>query len=249
MKDSEESDSEIELQIHLQDEKKDEIRDRREIIKYDEREVYLLFKRFKRLHRDAGRLLHQSKFSSRVSITFKMIIVIFSLVTSYVSALSPISDTTKTYVITFFSLGSALISGLTSIKNFSKDASKFYTGYTEYLELATSIEHIFYDFEGYVPYADLVVGIDKIITKYEGMINKTEKQSLDHATKRPKVFENLIYNKIKARNGNRYPEWLEKQLQVEVNNDLDIRKVIAEEEHLKIKEKSEEKKEDGDGCC
>jgi hypothetical protein len=246
-KDDSESDSEIELQIHLQDEKKIEEKVQRELIKYDEREVYLLFKRFKRLHRDAGRLLNQSKFSFRVSITFKMIIVIFSLITSYISALSPISDTTKTYVITFFSLGSALLSGLTSVKSFSKDASKFYTGYTEYLELATSIEPIFYNFTGYIPYSDLVVGIDKVITKYEGMIYKTEKQSLDHATKRPKVFENLIYNKIKKNNNGKLPEWLEKQIEVEINNDIDIRRVIAEEEHLKMNDNQDKKKEDG--CC
>jgi hypothetical protein len=92
-------------------------------IKYDPREVYLLLKRFKRLHSDAGRLLSQSQYSSRISMTIKMIIVIFGLVTSYVSAISGIEEVSKTYITTIFGLGSAILSGLTSIKNFTKDSA------------------------------------------------------------------------------------------------------------------------------
>jgi hypothetical protein len=235
MEQKSDNDIDIELQIHFENESKESSKKEKPektIVKYDNREIYLLFKRFKRLHRDAGRLLNQSHQTSRISLIIKLSIVVLGLVTSYVSAISGIEETRKTYITTIFSLGSALLSGLTSVKNFSRDSSKYYSGYMDYLELATKIEPIFYNFEGDVPYKNLVADIDKVITKYEGMINKTKQQLLTHAEKRPKVFENLIYDKIKANNGGKFPEWLEHQLKVELNDDKDIRKIIGNEEHF-----------------
>lgn len=233
MSDIEDSEEDIKIEYELKkekDEKKDEQKVEKEVIRYDPREVYLLFKRFKRLHSDAGRLLSQSQTSSKISMTIKMIIVIFGLTTSYVSAISGVEDETKTYITTIFGLGSAILSGFTSVKNFSKDSSKYYLGYQDYQEMASMIEPIFYRFEGETPYSELIHQIDKLIGKYEGVIKKNKELHKKHTTRRYRVFENLIYDKIKVDSGGHIPEWLEKQIEIEIH-DNDIRQMIAKEEH------------------
>lgn len=230
-------DSEHDIKMECELKKEAEKNVDKEIIKYDPREIYLLFKRFKRLHSDAGRLLAQSQTSNKISMTIKLIIVIFGLTTSYVSAISGVDDITKTYVTTIFGLGSAILSGFMSIKNFSKDSSKYYMGYQDYQEMASNIEPIFYHFEGEVPYPDLIHQVDKLIGKYEGSIKKSKELAKKHTTRRYRVFENLIYDKIKVDNEGKLPDWLEKQLEMEINNtEIDIRTIIAKEDHL-IEEK------------
>jgi hypothetical protein len=226
--------SDIEEEIKIETElKRDIIQQEKQIVKYDSKQVFILLKRFKRLHEDAGRLLSQSQNSNRVSMTIKMIIIIFGLVTSYVSAISGIEDVSKTYITTIFGLGSAILSGLTSIKNFSKDSSKFYSGYTDYVEMCSIIEPIFHSFESEQSYGQLVNNIDKLISKYEGCIHKDKNVANIHSTRRPKVFENLVYDKIKNDNGGKWPHWLEKQIEVEVkHNTVDVRELIAKEDHI-----------------
>lgn len=177
-------------------------------ISYDQTQIYMLNKRFKRLHSDAAKLLHQSQQNSRVSMAIKILIIFLGLTTSYISAFSGVDDNSKTYITTMFSLSSALLSGLTSIKNFSKDSARFYEGYIAYLEKATSIEPIFYTFSGNIPFEELITGIDKIITKYEGVINKTHDEHVIHGTRRYKKIENLVFEKIKNLNNGELPSWL-----------------------------------------
>lgn len=228
----EDSEHDIQMECEL---KKEERKVEKTLIKYDPREVYLLFKRFKRLHSDAGRLLNQSQTSNKISMTIKMIIVIFGLTTSYVSAISGVDEITKIYITTIFGLGSAILSGFTSVKNFSKDSSKYYLGYQDYEDMASIIEPIFYHFEGEIEYADLIHQIDKLIGKYEGVIKKPKDVAKRHVTRRYRVFENLIFDKIKVDTGGKLPKWLERQIEIEIN-DNDVRQMIAKEDGL-IEEK------------
>ena len=165
-----------------------------------------------------------------------MIIVIFGLTTSYVSAISGIDDVTKIYITTIFGLGSAILSGFTSVKNFSKDSSKYYQGYQDYQDTASLIEPIFYHFEGEIDYADLIHQVDKLIGKYEGVIKKSKDIAKRHVTRRYRVFENLIFDKIKSDSGGEYPDWLTQQIEIEIN-DNDIRQMIQK------RDKEDEKKE------
>lgn len=216
--------SDIHFKIHLEDEKLEQetssisstpiLKKNNKIFNYDDRQIYLLSKRFKRLHLDAGKLLEQSQRNARVSITIKILIIILGLSTSYISAISDFESTAKTYITTIFSLGSALLSGLTSVKNFSKESEKLYSGYKEYIEKATSIEPLFYDFKGKDEYQDIISSIDKLISKYEGFIKKSEEEHQVHSTRRSMVIENLLIEKFKENNDGKIPDWLSSQFEL-----------------------------------
>jgi hypothetical protein len=190
-----------------------------EIIEYDDQQVYVLDKRFQRLHRDSVYLLDKSQIYHKVSMALKIIIIIFSLTTSYVSAISGIDETTKTYIITAFSLTCAIISGITSIKNFSNEASKLYTGYTEYQLKCSMIEQIFYHFKSTIPYDELIISIDKLITQYEKEIDKTQKEKKANAEKRIIYLQEVWRQRIQQKNNGIIPEWLRDKKKLENNSE------------------------------
>jgi len=226
-----------EIKIHNDDE---ENKNQNKIY-YDMREILLIFNRFKRLHLDAGRMLIQSQKNSRISLGIKITIIMLGLSTSYVSAVSGIQDDIKTYITTIFSLGSAVLSGLTSIKNFSKDSTNLYTGYSDYIQLATEIEPIFYHFEGSIPYKELIKDIDKMIAKNEGMIEKTKKAIGFASMMKPKYFEKLIFQKIKDNNNGILPDWFSSKDYVK-NQDL-IQKWFSKKSQSPTSNENEETKE------
>jgi hypothetical protein len=99
--------------------------------------------------------------------------------------------------------------------------------------MCSIIEPIFFNFEGEKSYSEIIYEIDKLISKYERCIHKSKNISEVHITRRPKVYENLVIDKIKMDNEGKLPHWLEKQLEVEVNhNKIDVREIIAKEDNI-----------------
>lgn len=94
-----------------------------------------------------------------------------------------------------------------------KNPNKLYAGYKEYLEKATLIEPLFYDFQGKEEYQDIISSIDKLISKYEGFIKKSEEHQV-HATRRSMVIENLLIEKFKENNDGKIPDWLSSQFEL-----------------------------------
>lgn len=191
-----------------------------QIVNYEGEQVYILDKRFQRLHRDSVKLLSKSKKYSKLSMTIKIVIIICSLSTSYLSAVSGTSELTKSYLITSLSLLSAMISGITSVKNFSSEASRLYTGYTEYQEKCSVIEQIFYHFQGTVSYEELILSIDNLLTKYEKDIDKSKKQMTANVEKRLVYLQEVMEGHLRSTTpDNSLPAWYTNKIKIEDHTD------------------------------
>lgn len=178
-----------------------------EIFQYEDEQVYLLDKRFQRLHRDAVKLLSKSQLYDRITRIIKGIVIVFSLSSSYLSAISGVDEYIKSYLITSFSLLCALVSGISSIKNYSSESTRLYMGYTHYLLKCSEVEQVFYHFQGTMPYDELILSIDKLFTEYERDIEKTIIQQEANAEKRLVYTIEVMEGYLKTKNNGELPKW------------------------------------------
>ncbi len=190
-----------------------------DVFQYEEEQVYLLDKRFQRLHRDSVKLLEKSQLYDKITRFIKGFIIVFSLSSSYLSAISGIDEVQKSYLITAFSLACAVASGITSIKNFSSESTRLYMGYTHYQLKCSEVEQSFYHFEGSMPFEDLILSIDKLFTEYERDIDKTTDQRLANAEKRLVYTQEVMENYLKNKYGGELPEWYKNKVKVENHKD------------------------------
>ena len=178
-----------------------------EIFQYEDEQVYLLDKRFQRLHRDAVKLLSKSQLYDKITRIIKGIVIVFSLSSSYLSAISGVDEYIKSYLITSFSLLCALVSGISSIKNYSSESTRLYMGYTHYLLKCSEVEQVFYHFQGTMPYDELILSIDKLFTVYERDIEKTIIQQEANAEKRLVYTIEVMEGYLKTKNNGELPKW------------------------------------------
>lgn len=178
-----------------------------EIFQYEDEQVYLLDKRFQRLHRDAVKLLSKSQLYDRITRIIKGIVIVFSLSSSYLSAISGVDENIKSYLITSFSLLCAVVSGISSIKNYSSESTRLYMGYTHYLLKCSEVEQVFYHFQGTMPYDELILSIDKLFTEYERDIEKTIIQQEANAEKRLVYTIEVMEGYLKTKNNGELPKW------------------------------------------
>jgi len=178
-----------------------------EIFQYEDEQVYLLDKRFQRLHRDAVKLLSKSQLYDKITRIIKGIVIVFSLSSSYLSAISGVDEYIKIYLITSFSLLCALVSGISSIKNYSSESTRLYMGYTHYLLKCSEVEQVFYHFQGTMPYDELILSIDKLFTEYERDIEKTIIQQEANAEKRLVYTIEVMEGYLKTKNNGELPKW------------------------------------------
>jgi hypothetical protein len=178
-----------------------------EIFQYEDEQVYLLDKRFQRLHRDAVKLLSKSQLYDKITRIIKGIVIVFSLSSSYLSAISGVDEYIKSYLITSFSLLCALVSGISSIKNYSSESTRLYMGYTHYLLKCSEVEQVFYHFQGTMPYDELILSIDKLFTEYERDIEKTIIQQEANAEKRLVYTIEVMEGYLKTKNNGELPKW------------------------------------------
>jgi hypothetical protein len=178
-----------------------------EIFQYEDEQVYLLDKRFQRLHRDAVKLLSKSQLYDKINRIIKGIVIVFSLSSSYLSAISGVDEYIKSYLITSFSLLCALVSGISSIKNYSSESTRLYMGYTHYLLKCSEVEQVFYHFQGTMPYDELILSIDKLFTEYERDIEKTIIQQEANAEKRLVYTIEVMEGYLKTKNNGELPKW------------------------------------------
>ena len=178
-----------------------------EIFQYEDEQVYLLDKRFQRLHRDAVKLLSKSQLYDRITRIIKGIVIVFSLSSSYLSAISGVDEYIKSYLITSFSLLCAVVSGISSIKNYSSESTRLYMGYTHYLLKCSEVEQVFYHFQGTMPYDELILSIDKLFTEYERDIEKTIIQQEANAEKRLVYTIEVMEGYLKIKNNGELPKW------------------------------------------
>jgi hypothetical protein len=186
-----------------------------EIFQYEDEQVYLLDKRFQRLHRDAVKLLSKSQLYDKITRIIKGIVIVFSLSSSYLSAISGVDEYIKSYLITSFSLLCALVSGISSIKNYSSESTRLYMGYTHYLLKCSEVEQVFYHFQGTMPYDELILSIDKLFTEYERDIEKTIIQQEANAEKRLVYTIEVMEGYLKAKNNGELPKWYTDKIKLE----------------------------------
>jgi len=211
------------------DEQKDEKDKKSETFQYEDEQVYLLDKRFQRLHRDAVKLLGKSQLYDRITRFIKGFIIVFSLSSSYLSAISGLDDVMKSYLITAFSLACALASGVSSIKNYSSESTRLYMGYTHYLLKASEVEQSFYHFKGTMPYDDLILSIDKLFTEYDRDIDKTSDQQLANAEKRLVYTLEVMESHLRDKNNGELPLWYKNKVKVENHKErYDLTKMLPE---------------------
>jgi hypothetical protein len=210
------------------------------IFYYQDDQVYLLDKRFQRLQRDGVKLLSKSQTYDKITKVIKIITIIFSLSSSYLSAVSGINEMLKNYLITSFSLLCAVVSGISSIKNYSSESTRLYIGYTNYLLKCSEVEQAFYHFEGTMPYDELVLSIDRLFAEYEKDIEKTTKEQLSNAEKRIIYTQEVIENHLRSKNNGELPKWYNDKVKLEDYKDrydLNLIKKKKEEQEKKKTEK------------
>ena len=151
--------------------------------------------------------MSKSQLYDRITRIIKGIVIVFSLSSSYLSAISGVDEYIKSYLITSFSLLCAVVSGISSIKNYSSESTRLYMGYTHYLLKCSEVEQVFYHFQGTMPYDELILSIDKLFTEYERDIEKTIIQQEANAEKRLVYTIEVMEGYLKTKNNGELPKW------------------------------------------
>jgi len=115
-------------------------------------------------------LLKMAKQKEKIDSILQILVVIFGIISSFVMNISSISDISKTYLISIFTLGTTLIGGVNSIKKFGQNSGKYYSAYQEYKELTTYINNLFVRLKADQTYEQLNNQITKKESKYEIML-------------------------------------------------------------------------------
>jgi hypothetical protein len=200
-----------------------------ELHTYEYEQIYILEKRFQRLHRDSVELLAKSQRYDKISKCIKAFIIVFSLASSYLSAVSGIDDIMKSYMITAFSLACAVASGMSSIKNFGNESSRLYAGYTQYQMKCSEVEQAFFHFQHQMEYHKLILSIDDLFTQFEKDIDKTSLQRTANAEKRLVYIQEVFEGKLKQDNDGELPDWYLQKIKVEDHKDrYDLKRVYTQ---------------------
>jgi len=193
---------------------------------YEYEQIYILEKRFQRLHRDSVQLLAKSQHYDKISKYIKAFIIVFSLASSYLSAISGIEEVMKSYMITAFSLACAVASGMSSIKNFGNESGRLYAGFTQYQLKCSEVEQAFFHFQHHVEYHKLIMSIDELFTQFEKDIDKTSTQRLGNAEKRLVYIQEVMEGKLKQDNDGELPDWYLQKIKVEDHKDrYDLKRI------------------------
>lgn len=172
-----------------------------------DKHIHTLLGRYEQMYEDSIYMLHQSKQNERISLGCKLTICAFGLVTSYVSAISGVSEAAKVYTTATLGLCSALTSGWQSIFNASTIASKLYSGYVAYQDLCSELEMCFLTFESPRTYEEIVDTIQKVTSKYDGTFTKHVHESVQDYQKKVHDIKKKIEEKVRENNDGSLPAW------------------------------------------
>ena len=137
---------------------------------YSDDQIDTMLIKYKEILPKSVQLLRDSKKRFKFANASQGMIILLSLIISYLTAISGIDETFKTYIVTAFSLLSAIISGLTTFFDFSNEGAKYYNAYIELKETCTYLENLMITLKCDEKYQRLVINIDKKVNKYELLI-------------------------------------------------------------------------------
>jgi hypothetical protein len=120
---------------------------------------------------DAKDILRQAKTQNYRSIGCQIMMITLGLVTSYISAVSDIDSTTKTYLTASFALGNAFVSGMYSLLKFSKHSAQLFGSYQQLREKDNKVNSAIINGYSNLNFEALVEQINKTITQNEFFVS------------------------------------------------------------------------------
>lgn len=130
-------------------------------------EFEMLRPTYYRLSVNSARLLEIAKHSKAKESMFHYLVVLFSLASSFLSALPGINETIRASFTAAFTLASALISGWMTKKAYGQKAGKYYSAYQEYKDLLILMDNVMVSLKSDRDYESFNFMISKVESKYE----------------------------------------------------------------------------------
>lgn len=139
---------------------------------WSDSEIKMITAKYKRILEDSAYLLNYAVSLDTIDTYLQMSIVILGLTAGFITALTNIDESVRTYVGSIFSLVSSIIAGLMSIKKFGTTSGKYYGAYQDYKELSTSLNNLLIRLRTDQKYAQLNIYIARKEAKYEILFPK-----------------------------------------------------------------------------
>jgi hypothetical protein len=169
---------------------------------WEANELALIRSKYKAILEDSSYLLNYAVYQDTVNNCLQIIIVILGLIAGFVSAISGIDASVKTYIGSVFSLLSSLLAGVMSIKKFGTNSGRYYGAYQEYKELATYMNNLLITLKADQKYEQLNILIARKEAKYEIMFPKN-KISLEKITVACAALSTLTESNLASRTAER----------------------------------------------
>jgi len=122
---------------------------------------------YQRLSINSAHLLEIAKSCKSKESFMQYTIVLLGLTSSFMSALPGIPSEIRTYIVSIFTLLSAMLGGIMSKKSYGQKAGKYYSAYQEYKDILTSIDNMIVTLKSDRNYESFNLHISKIESKYE----------------------------------------------------------------------------------
>lgn len=148
---------------------------------FNDTEILQIKDRYKQLLFSSKQFLSLSKQYNLFDQSAKISILILSLITSFINAISGIDPTIRTYLTSSFTLCSSIIAGIVTIKKFGQESGQYFAAYGEYKELTTLLNNILTSFNSEQSYNQLNNLITQKEKKYELLLpSKKETEQYDY---------------------------------------------------------------------
>lgn len=177
---------------------------------YNSQEIKQIKERYKQLLIGSKLFLSTSKKYNSIDQFSKILIFLLGLITSFISAISGIDDTSKVYITSSFTLLSSIIAGIVTIKKYGQESGKYYAAYGEYKELSGMLNNILTSFKSEHKYSQLNNMITQKEKKFEQMLPRNKKQE-EYENKLLEELDIIIDSELSKREDIKNKEKKEKE--------------------------------------
>jgi hypothetical protein len=139
---------------------------------WSDSEIKMITVKYKRILEDSAYLLNYAVTLDTIDTYLQMSIVLLGLTAGFVTALTNIDESVRTYIGSIFSLVSSIIAGMMSIKKYGTTSGKYYGAYQDYKELSTSLNNLLIRLKTDQKYEQLNIYIARKEAKYEILFPK-----------------------------------------------------------------------------
>ena len=122
---------------------------------------------YERLSINSARLLETAKSCKSKESFMQYLIVLLGLTSSFMSALPGVPETIRTYIVSIFTLLSAMLGGFMSKKQYGQKAGKYYSAYQEYKDILISIDNMIVTLKSDRNYESFNLHVSKVESKYD----------------------------------------------------------------------------------